>query len=122
MSAWVTDPAARLPVQDDRFKLEVLLNERSGDDWILRREPDISLPLRRSIQQSSWGMPTAVAEVLLFYKATAYLGVPKLEYRTQDHSGFLALVPHLNAEERAWLRQAISLVHLGHPWLPELSL
>ena len=106
----------------DRFHLEVLLNERSGRDWIFSREPRIALPLQRCARQSAWGLPTVVPEVLLFYKATVYFGVEELkDRRPQDEPDFLALLPRLTEKQRHWLREAISLVHPGHPWLTQLS-
>src|SRR3972149_231971 len=39
-----------------------------------------------------------------------------------DELDFLALLPHLAEKQRYWLREAISLVHPGHPWLTQLSL
>jgi hypothetical protein len=93
------------------FWLDVQLNERSGDDWILSREPRISVPLTRCAQQSAWGVPVVAPEVLLFYKAR--------ELHPHDELDFLALLPHLTDEQRRWLRNARSLV--GHPWLTQLS-
>jgi hypothetical protein len=93
------------------FGLDVQLSDRSGDDWILSRQPRISLPLSRCVGQSGWGLPTLVPEVLLFYKAS--------ELRRRDKLDFLALLPHLTDEQRDWLRDAISLA--GHPWLAQLS-
>jgi hypothetical protein len=98
----------------DGFNLEVLLNERSGRDWIFSREPRVAMPLRRGARQSAWGVPTVVPEVLLFYKAK--------DLRTHDELDFLALLPHLTEKQCYWLREAISLVHPGHPWLARLSL
>jgi len=106
----------------DRFHLEVLLNERSSRDWIFSREPRIALPLQRCARQSAWGLPTVVPEVLLFYKATVYFGVEELkDRRPQDEPAFLALLPRLTEKQLYWLREAISLVHPGHPWLTQLS-
>ena len=93
------------------FSLDIQFGDRSGDDWILSRQPRISLPLRNGVQQSPWGLPTAVPEVLLFFKAR--------ELRRRDKLDFLALLPDLTQEQRDWLRSAISLV--GHPWLFQLS-
>ena len=93
------------------FSLDIQLNERSGSDWILSRKPRITMPLSRCARQSAWGLPTLVPEVILFYKAS--------ELRRRDKLDFLALLPHLTAEQRDWLRNAISLV--GHPWLSQLS-
>ena len=105
----------------DGFNLEVLLNERSGRDWIFSREPLVTMPLRRCAQQSAWGLPTVVPEVILFYKANppAWRDLPRPDLRPHDELDFLALLPHLTDEQRAWLRNAISLV--GHPWLTQLS-
>jgi hypothetical protein len=93
------------------FSLDIQFGDRSGDDWILSRRPRISLPLRDSVQQSPWGLPTVVPEVLLFLKAG--------ELRRRDKLDFVALLPDLTHEQRDWLRSAISLV--GHPWLSQLS-
>ena len=93
------------------FSLDIQLNDRSGDDWILPRQPRISLPLRNGVQRSPWDLPTAVPEVLLFFKAC--------DLRRRDKLDFLGLLPHLTAEQRDWLRDAISLI--GHPWLSQLS-
>ena len=103
--------------------LDIQLGDRSGDDWILSRQPRISFPLRNGVQQSPWGLPTLVPEVLLFYKATAYFGIEEtLEGgRFQDEPDFLALLPHLTDGQRDWLREAISLVQPAHPWLSQLS-
>ncbi len=93
------------------FSLDVQFGDRPGDDWILSRQPHISLPLQKGVRQSPWGLPTVVPEVLLFFKAH--------ELRRRDRLDFLATLPHLTREQREWLRNAVSL--MGHPWLSELS-
>ncbi len=93
------------------FTLDIQLGDRFGDDWILSRQPRISLPLGDGVQQSPWGLPTVVPEVLLFFKAR--------ELRQRDKVDFLALLPQLTREQRDWVRGAISLA--GHPWLSQLS-
>jgi len=93
------------------FSLDVQVNECSGDDWILWDGPRISLPLGNGVQQSPWGLPTVVPEVLLFFKAR--------DLRRRDKLDFLALRAHLSERQSSWLREAISL--LGHPWLSELA-
>ncbi|MBA2631593.1 MAG: hypothetical protein H0U86_01110 [Chloroflexi bacterium] len=108
---------------DDGFTLEVLLNERSGRDWIFSREPRITLPLRRCVRQSSWGLSTVVPEVILFYKANPPAwrdGLPP-DLRPHDELDLLALLPNLTEEQRSWIWEAISLLRPGHPWLGPLS-
>jgi len=106
------------------FNLEVLLNERSGRDWIFSREPRVTMPLRRCAQQSAWGLSTVVPEVILFYKANppAWRDLPRPNLRPHDELDFLALLPHLTENQRNWLWEAISFVRPGHPWLTQLSL
>ena len=108
---------ARLPDRLDvpaqqGFGLDIQIDERSGSDWIVSREPRIMASLRQCVRQSAWGLPTAVPEVLLFYKARGFI-------RRRDQLDFLALLPELTQEQHGWLRNAISLV--GHPWLAQLS-
>ena len=106
------------------FNLEVLLNERSGRDWIFSREPLVTMPLLRCAQQSAWGLPTVVPEVILFYKANppAWRDLPRADLRPHDELDFLALLRHLTEKQRYWLWEAISLVQSGHPWLTQLAL
>lgn len=111
------DLPAHVHAEEGDFKLEVLLNERSSGDWVLSREPHITRPLARCVQQSPWGMPTVVPELLLFYKATEHFDVEGMKERPHDKIDFLALLPHLSEGQGAWLREAITLLHPGHPWL-----
>jgi hypothetical protein len=105
---------------DFDFKLEVLVNERSANEWLLSREPQASLPMDRSFRHSPAGLATAVPEILMFFKATAYRGVEGYP-RPRDLADFLALVPLLPPEDLGWLRQSISALHPAHPWLPQVT-
>ncbi|MBI2766375.1 MAG: hypothetical protein HYX53_10765 [Chloroflexi bacterium] len=116
LHAWVPSGMA----QRDAFNLEVILNERDGQDWLLSGEPRIALPLDRCARQSPWGLPTAAPDVLLFYKATAYFAVEGMKERPHDEADFLALLPELTGRQRQWLGEAIRLVHPRHPWLAPL--
>lgn len=100
------------------MKFEFLLNERSGDAWILQEEPRITMPLSSSVCPTAWAQWTVVPEVLLFYKATGYLDVGDTD-RPHDRQDFRALFPQLSDEQRSWLENAIALVHPEHPWLAD---
>jgi hypothetical protein len=102
-------------------EIDFQINERSDDEWMLMRAPSVVLPLRRCVRRSRWGLATATPEVILFYKATAYFGVEGLWKRPHDDADFLGLLPVLSAKQRGWLRDAITLVQPGHPWLAQLS-
>jgi Aminoglycoside-2''-adenylyltransferase len=117
LKTWVSTPGSQ---SRDGLDLEIIINERKGNDWVLAPDPSIALPLDRSIRQSPVGVPTAVPEVLMFYKATAYRGDPRYP-RRHDEADFRALVPALGEEQREWLREAISLVASDHPWLAQIE-
>jgi hypothetical protein len=107
---------------DDALELEVLVNTRSGDEWVLDAEPAIGVPISAATAVSPWGLPTVVPEILLFYKGTAYFGDEEMtKRRSHDDVDFEALVGRLIPAERAWLREAVSVRYPNHPWLPRLS-
>lgn len=104
-------PADGIATTEDGFWLDIQLNERAGAEWLISREPPISVPLADAVAMSPWGLPTATPEVLLAFKAR--------DLRRRDRLDFEALLPRLDERERDWLRQAISL--MGHPWMTALS-
>ncbi len=114
------DAGSRVVYPEEGFGLDVCLGERSGSDWVLNGDPRVTLPLAGSIRQSGWGLPMLAPEVILFYKATLYVGT-KNHLRPRDEADKVALLPHLAERQRRWLREAISLVYPNHPWLPQLT-
>lgn len=114
---WVTPPYNQLP---DGNNVELIVNERAGGHWLLHPETGVSRPWVECVAESPWGIPMAVPEVLLFYKATAYWGRTDLKPRPHDERDFEALLPHLGASQREWLRTAAQTVIPNHPWLDRL--
>ncbi len=115
------DPAgARLLFPEDGFWLDIQLVERAGRDWVLNSEPLVAMPLAGCIRESGWGLPTVAPEVIIFFKATLYVGT-KNHLRPTDEADFVALLPLLTSEQRGWLREAVSRVYVGeHPWVRRL--
>ena len=110
----------RIVSVNDGFGLDIQLAERSGGDWVLNSEPRVVMPLASCIQQSSWGLPMVAPEVILFFKATLYVGT-KNHLRPRDEADFVALLPLITDEQRAWLRQTVLRVYVGeHPWVGRL--
>lgn len=107
-------PAHIHTVAHEGCKLEVILNERTGHDWGLSKEPGLTMPWSLAVQQSGWGVLTVVPEILLFYKAA--------DLRSHDEADFQALLPHLTAGQRSWLTESIAVVYPGHRWLSQLRL
>ena len=115
------DSGMRVLFPEDGFWLDVPFGERSGQDWVLNSEPRLTMPLAECIRQSGWGLPTVAPEVILFYKATLYVGT-KNHLRPHDEADFVALLALLSEGQRGWLREAVSRVYVGeHPWVRRLS-
>jgi hypothetical protein len=118
--------AASTDLTHTDFEFEFLLNEGSDDYWVLNRDLDIAVPLERCIRMSSWGLPTATAEVVLFFKAGGdrsvndMLTVNKL-FRHRDEQDFFALLPTLSDAQRSWLRESLGRIRPEHPWLVHLD-
>lgn len=116
---WVEPPYAA--ARDGR-NVELIFNEAADDALILSREPAIAVPWEASVALSAYGIPALVSQILLFWKATAYLD-PETGASTnaKDADDFSALAPHLTGPQRAWLRDAIAGIHPAHAWLEQLA-
>jgi aminoglycoside-2''-adenylyltransferase len=104
---WIRDPAG------GEWRLDVFREPSDGDTWICRRDPAIRMPYERLIERTADGIPYGRPEVVLLFKA-------KHAHMEKNERDFEAVLPHLDAERRAWLRDALERVHSAHAWLGEL--
>lgn len=101
------------PGPTEPWRLQFMLDDAEGDEWVCRRDTRIRLPIARLGGRSAAGLPYQSPEVQLFYKAKGR--------RPKDEEDFSAALPVLSAEQRQWLAQALGLVHgAHHPWLQRL--
>ena len=101
------------PAGAGAWQLEILLEERTGGDWVFRRDPSVRRAARELVSTAADGTAFLRPEVQLLYKAK---GV-----RPRDEADLAAVLPGLEGEARAWLRAALARVHPGHPWIAALS-
>ncbi|HSN25400.1 MAG TPA: hypothetical protein VLT45_03920 [Kofleriaceae bacterium] len=107
---WHGEPLA-LPIHELVAPgLEVLLNERDGDDWVYRRDARIRRPLARAFLETAWGIPVLAPEIVLLYKSK--------RPRAVDEADFAASAGGLAADARAWLAAALGR---EHPWHAALA-
>ena len=93
--------------------LELMLDEREGDEWVYRRCPEIRLPARDLFVRARDGTPHLRPEVQLLYKAR--------HRRPRDDEDLEAAAPLLDPPAARWLREALERSEPGHPWLEPLS-
>lgn len=118
--------ATSTTVTHTAFEFEFLLNEGSDSYCVLNRDLDIAVPLERCIGRSSWGLPTAAPEVVLFFKAGGGLSTTEMRsanklFRHRDEQDFFALLPTLTEAQRSWLRESFRKIRPEHPWLAHLD-
>lgn len=89
------------------WEYDLLLTPVDGDRWEFSRCAAIT----RSLDEVLWerdGISYLVPEVQLLHKARAA--------RAKDQWDVETCAPLLGREARRWLREALAVVHPGHPW------
>jgi hypothetical protein len=104
---WVREPATGL------WRLDVFHEPSARDTWICRRDERIRLSYDEVIESTADGIPYGRPEIVLLFKAK--------HARPKDDADLSAVLPHLDAERRRWLSDALKLVHPGHRWILELE-
>jgi hypothetical protein len=94
----------------DRASIEFLLETRTAEEWIYRREPTIRLPIRDALLEAD-GIPYLAPVVVLLFKSTAH-AEPTNILDFEDTLGALT------ERERTWLIHALGPTH---PWRERLA-
>ena len=105
---WFREPST------GRWRLDVFREPSHSKTWICRRDTRLRRPFADVIHRTADGIPYGAPEIVLLYKA-------KHAARTKDEADFAAVRPLLTAAQRAWLCDALTLVHPGHRWLEALD-
>ncbi len=104
---WAREPETGL------WRIDVIREPWDGDTWVCRRDPRIRRQRDELIARTTDGIPYQRPEIALLFKAK--------HTREKDRRDFEEVVPLLDDEARAWLRDALTLVHPGHEWLRALA-
>jgi hypothetical protein len=104
---WVREPAT------GKWRFDVFREPSDGATWICRREPALRMPYARLIEHTADGIPYGRPEVVLLFKA-------RHSHQEKNRADLEAVLPYLDGDRRAWLRDALARVHPGHEWLEAL--
>jgi Aminoglycoside-2''-adenylyltransferase len=117
--AWDGNELLALPVHEVHalsprgdLELEVLLNESSGENWIFRRNPAVTLARSSLGRLAQSRVPYLTPEVVLLYKS----GHPS----AVDEADFAIVHRSLDINQRHWLAGALGVCYPGHHWLSAL--
>ncbi|MEU7788062.1 amino acid transporter [Amycolatopsis sp. NPDC049159] len=92
------------------WRIQIMLDETEGDEWISRRNPAVRRPVSRLGAVSAGGIPYLAPEVQLLAKAR--------DTRPKDERDFTAALPVLDTAQRRWLAAALAP---DHPWQDRLQ-
>ena len=120
LGAWINGEVLDQPVHElhatwpDGWHCEFLLNEcdTATGDWIFRRDARIGRRLDLAFRDYN-GVPSLAPEIVLLFKAKH--GEPK------DDADLRAALQDMSGEQRAWLRQALEVLHPNHSWIDILK-
>jgi hypothetical protein len=120
LSDWKKNEFLELPVFEihafngkaEISRLEILLNETNGEEWIFRRNEIVTKPLSKLHSESNCGLKFLRPEIVLLYKSK--------NPREKDERDFRATVKRLDSESKIWLRSALSVCYSKHDWLQNL--
>ena len=93
------------------WEYDVLIVPGTPEEWVYKRDPSIRKPMADALWHRD-GISYLRPEIQLLYKA------PGL--RAKDQADFVATLPHLARDPRAWLRAALTSTLPSHPWLESL--
>ncbi|HLJ39037.1 MAG TPA: hypothetical protein VKT54_11575 [Steroidobacteraceae bacterium] len=90
------------------WRLELMLDDSDGEQWIFRRDRSVRRALSLAIRRDGEGIPYLAPEIQLLYKASGT--------RAEDEADFTRAAPRLSEESRRWLGDALARAHPQHPW------
>jgi hypothetical protein len=100
---WCLDAEAR------RWRLDIMLEPGTGDEWVFRRDNSIRRQRSDMIGQTDDGLPYLKPAGVLLFNAKHRRGKDELDFENA--------LRKLDAEERGWLKTALNRAHLGHEWI-----
>lgn len=94
------------------WECDLMLSRSSAETWVYKRDPSITMPMRQALWERD-GVRYLCPELQLLHKAKAV--------RPKDQADFDSVIPLLDGDRRAWLRDAIARARPDHPWLGRLA-
>lgn len=99
---WVAEP--EIPA----WRVDMFIDPGTAQTWICNRDERITAPYEEITAVTGDGIRYLRPEAVLLFKAKWQ--------RDKDERDFALAAPALSPEARTWLRDALALVHPGHPW------
>lgn len=96
--------------------IDILLTDMEAGVWRYRRNPRIVCAETQALWRTPTGWPCLSPELILLFKSQNTSD----KERGKDAIDFETVAPHLNPEQRAWLRWALIATDPQHAWIEQL--
>ena len=104
---WALDPRA------NEWRVDVMMESGDAATWAYRRDESLTAPRNVMVGATADGIPYLHPRATLLFKAKYQ--------RPKDEADLEVTLPHLEADDRSWLRAALERFHPGHAWLERLA-
>ena len=108
-----TLPRHELHCDFENINIEILLNDRAGENLLFRRDTSIALPLERFTCWTNDNIPFVHPAWLLLFKAKYS--------KEKDQKDFKEVIKILSKDDLKWLHQALCQHQPDSQWLRELN-
>ena len=105
----LVSPIHEIYAEKSNKKVEILLNESDGDDWIYRRDSRIRRKLEKIFLTTKNGIPILSPEIILLYKSKGS--------RPKDEKDFRNTYEYMSFEQKQWLQESLKLIYNEHSWI-----
>ena len=96
--------------RDDHWRIQFMLDESVGSDWVSRRDRQVRAPIRSITLKNENGVRFLAPHIQLYYKAKSL--------RDKDEVDLHAVLDRNDALDKDWLIAAIKKTHgSDHPWM-----
>lgn len=117
LEKWEDEVTLELPIHEIHAfnktsvppKIEILLNESRGTDWLYRRDESITCPLSSLRRVTPLGIPYITPEVALLYKSKNLGPIDRLD--------LMNVINKMEPEQVLWLTKSIETIDPHHSWL-----
>jgi hypothetical protein len=113
LGEWLNSPIHETYAERLNEKIEILLNDLEGENWIYRRDSRIRREVSKIVDVNDENIPFLTPEVTLLYKSK--------NPRAKDELDFRNTLPHMNFEQKQWLINSLKTVYEDHPWIERLN-
>jgi len=97
--------------------IEIVLDNKAGDDFVLNKNTDVTRKLNKAILYNDCGIPYMSPELVMFLKSPQIYTTHQI-HAAKTPTDFKAIMPLLPDESKKWLMDALNTTYPdGYDWL-----